>query len=239
MNCPVCNRDNTFNLSVCPSCGAMSGDSVREALILKVTPLVRPLTKPIPKPENIDLRGNSPVQNTPNPKFLVKQPGIELGSKTEIKAEIPKEDHETSELDTKHTSPTLVEFHNKNAKLPEWRLQLKNAVRQRNNKVQGISDGDAMPKNMEIADSPNLRRRKPQTSGANALKVEEVAEALIENVSNPKLAAALKRIEKSRKQFLEDEKPAAQSPATNPAKRNNSVLYFTAKPNDHLPKTSI
>jgi len=117
-------------------------------------------------------------------------------------------------------------------------LQLKNAVRQRNNKVQGISEGDAMPKNMEIADSPNLRRRKLQTSGANALKVEEVAEALIENVSNPKLAAALKRIEKSRKRFLEDEKPEPKTFGAT-AKPNNSVLYFTAKPNDHLPKTSI
>jgi len=92
----------------------MSGDSVREELISKVTPLA----KTIPKPENIDLRGNSPVQNTPNPKFLVKQPGIELISKTEIKVEIPVENPRTSELETKQTSPTLVEFHNKNAKLP-------------------------------------------------------------------------------------------------------------------------
>ncbi len=233
MNCPVCKRDNAFTLSICPSCGAMVNDSVREELITKVTPLF----KPIPKPDHLDLRGDSNVQNKlkanlpsadliPQKNFEMKQPPVFI-------PENRKENPETMEFDTKHTSPTLVEFQNKNPSIPEWRLQLKNAVRQRANPVAEAVGESASA--IGMADSPAMRRRNFTTSGANALKADEVAEAAqsVESVANPKLAAALKRIEKSRKQFLESEKPA-QVIFGEPAKSNNSVLYFTAKPNDHL-----
>lgn len=233
MNCPVCKRDNAFTLSICPSCGTMINDSVREELISKITPLV----KPIPKPEHIDLRGDLNVQNKPKMSlpnremnsfgdFELKRPD---GFSSEIKREIPV----TSDFGVKNTSPTLVEFHNKNAPLPEWRLQLKNAVRQRTHPSSARIDSESSERSIEIADSPTLRRKNLVTSGANALKVEQVSEiehAVVSN-GNPKLAAALKRIERSRKEFLEVEQPLTFS---EPAKPNNSLLYFTAKPNDHL-----
>ena len=37
----------------------------------------------------------------------------------------------TAGLSASKTSPTLVDFQNKNAKLPDWRIQLQNAVQQR------------------------------------------------------------------------------------------------------------
>lgn len=243
MKCPGCNRDNEFTLSICPSCGTMINDSVREELISKVTPLIRPFAKPIPKPENVEPASESPVQNISNSNLFVQIENVELTIKPEIKTEMSKveavkENSETNELNIKHTNPTLVEFHNKNAKLPEWRLELQNAVNRRNNKIQANSIKQSAQSNLEVADLSVSRRRSTATSGANALKVDEAPEAEIKNVSNPKLAAALKRIEKSRKQFLESEKPA---PLTfeNKEKRNNSVLYFTAKPNDHLPKSNF
>jgi uncharacterized RDD family membrane protein YckC len=227
----------------------MIHDSVREDLTLKIIPLV----KPIPKPANLDLRGNLQVKNTHSEKPTVieskiqlmttQQQKIELNPKPEIpadfqKVEVVRENPVTSELDSKHTNPTLVEFQNKNAKLPEWRLELKNLIRKRNNKIQGIEETEIAQSNIEIVDSPVIRSRNVLTSGANALKVEEVAEGSIQNVSNPKLAAALKRIEKSRKKYLEVENSTEQMLET-PEKRNNTLLYFTAKPNDHLPKTSV
>ncbi len=249
MNCPVCNRDNAHTLSICPSCGAMIHDSVREDLTMKVIPLV----KPIPKPENLDLRGNLKVKNTSSDKPTLieskielmtnQQPKIEIKIEPEIMADVQKVEnvkttHDTSELESKHTSPTLVEFQNKNAQLPEWRLELKNLVRKRNNKIYGIEKTETAQSNIEIIDSTTLRSRNMIVSGANALKVEEVSEYLGQNVPNPKLAAALKRIEKSRKQYLEPENAEDQNLASQ-EKKNNTLLYFTAKPNDHLPKTSV
>lgn len=224
----------------------MINDSVREELILKVTPLVRPFAKPIPKPENVELPKETSAQVISNSDLVVQKENVELTLKTEIKTEMSKieavkENSETNELNIKHTSPTLVEFHNKNAKLPEWRLELKNAVNRRNNKIQANSVKEsAIQTNLEVADVPVSRRRNAATSGANALKVDEVEETAVAKVSNPKLAAALKRIEKSRKRFLEPEKTETPAPVRfeNKEKRNNSVLYFTAKPNDHLPKST-
>lgn len=235
MNCPVCKRDNAFTLSICPSCGTMINDSVREELITKITPLV----KPIPKPEKIDLPGisdNYPIKPSApqTPKYDLQslpKTRIEFTYAPEVKSEIKKEPVETTEFEPKHTSPTLVEFHNKNAQLPEWRLQLKNAVRQRSSNYSGESG------TIEIADSPSIRRKTLATSGANALKVEEAPSTPdAEGVSNPKLAAALRRIEKSRRQFLEPEEPQELTFGEK-AKSNNTLLYFTAKPNDHLPVT--
>jgi uncharacterized RDD family membrane protein YckC len=230
MNCPVCKRDNAFTLSICPSCGTMINDSVREELVAKVTPTF----KPIPKPEYLNLRGDFNVQN--NPKL--NQPSPLMNSQPNFavprEAEFRKENPETADFTVKNTSPTLVEFQNKNATLPEWRLQLKNAVLQRNSGSTADSDSETFSRSIEMADSPSMRRLNLATSGANALKVEEVSEASIDSHANPKLAAALKRIETSRKRFLEVEQPE-QLTFGLPSKPNNSLLYFTAKPNDHLP----
>lgn len=245
MKCPGCNRDNAFTLSICPSCGTMINDSVREELITKITPLVRPVSKPIPKPENMDISCNltkpdsidiPPVQETPKTIVFSKTDSDSI-MKTEEKIEIPRENPETAELRIKQTSPTLVEFHNKNATLPEWRLQLKNAVRKRNDRISEQKIEDQPIKNFEVADSPRLRRSSLKTNGAAALKAEKIEETVTVNAGNPKLAAALKRIEKSRQKFLEDN----QTPPSNPenAKRNNTLLYFTAKPNDHLSKMNF
>ncbi len=61
MNCPGCKRELPVTLSVCPSCGTMIGDSVREELASKIVP--------IPKAEKIskDLGLNpSRVKKEPN-----------------------------------------------------------------------------------------------------------------------------------------------------------------------------
>ena len=247
MNCPVCKRDNAYTLSICPSCGTMINDSVREELITKITPMV----KPIPKPDSVDFRGIESVKNNPIPKMTVEEQIAELNLKQQPKAEVlfpaeqkaavKRESHETTELDAKHTNRTLVEFHNKNAKLPEWRLQLKNAVRNRTGGQTAADEAPAM-RSLEIAASSGRKRRELATSGANALKADQKRSPSMEDsrsesigndsVSNPKLAAALKRIEKSREKFLESEKPSPTFGAN--SRPNNTLLYFTAKPNDHL-----
>ncbi|MGQ0543539.1 MAG: RDD family protein [Blastocatellia bacterium] len=120
----------------------------------------------------------------------------------------------TSGLSKKETSPTLVEFQNKNATLPDWRLQLQNSVRQRNNGNQ-----HRMPETE--TDQPVYQKTRA-TNGANALKIEISEEPTSQPVSNPMLESALKRIEESRRAFLpKDGRPSRQMPSnTKSAIRN-------------------
>lgn len=121
----------------------------------------------------------------------------------------------TSELPVKNTNPTLVGFQNDNASLPDWRLKLQNAVRQRSSG--GIAAVDAV--SSTDRSQPATYQKHLVTSGANALKVEYVAEAApaAKVGSNDKLAAALKRIEQSRQLYTEPaapQKSAQAAPAT-------------------------
>ncbi len=133
----------------------------------------------------------------------------------------------TSELSASKTSPTLVGFQPKNSTLPDWRLQLANAVRTRKN------SGD------EAAPAPGIRKQ-PVTSGANALKAEVVEEpapvAAPDKHKDPRVAAALARINESRKAYLPEAAKETAKPAAEPNKnypfnivsRNPSVTVPTA-----------
>src|SRR5437868_4956139 len=105
MNCPVCDRSLAPTLSICPTCGAMMRDTVREELQPKITPGGAPKTEAQARP------AATPVMS-PSPAQAVRRV-------------------DTAGLVAPKTSPTLVEFQNKNAPLPDWRIQLQNAVQQR------------------------------------------------------------------------------------------------------------
>jgi uncharacterized RDD family membrane protein YckC len=111
----------------------------------------------------------------------------------------------TAELPVKNTNPTLVGFQNQNATMPDWRLQLQNAVRQR--------AGGAAETGGESG--PPVYQKQLVTNGANALKAEYVAETAPSGHDNPKVAAALKRIEQSRQRFSPEppSRPAPQRAA--------------------------
>jgi len=117
----------------------------------------------------------------------------------------------TTELNRQKTSPTLVEFQTKNATLPEWRLQLQNAVRHR--KAGSNEPGDDV----------TAYQTQLVTSGANALKAEYLEEKEPDprtEHADPRVAAALNRIDRSRKTFLPEKTPAKTTPAKTPDQRN-------------------
>ncbi len=201
MNCPVCSRNNNAALSICPGCGAMTNDSVREELIGKVSARLKPI-----------ISENKENQMTNKPLPTVKP---EIVSPPIV--EVPKVI--TEDIAVQATNPTLVEFHSRNATVPEWRLQLQNAVRQRQDK--------SSPQVKENSIAP---RAKLVTSGANALKAEAVAAAKPAYSKNPDLARALERIEKSRRKFLVEEEIA---PAPVVSKSNkNYPFYIASKTNE-------
>ena len=163
-----------------------------------------------------------PIETAPKPQMISKQPVAAAPVKTN-----------TTEIAAKATSPTLVEFQNKNATLPDWRLQLQNAVRKR---VDNVQTPVAFEKTSAVS------RVHLPTSGANALKAEVVEEAapVAANTvasSNPKLANALRRIEESRKRFLAEESKADDAPKTPQAPQNKNYPFYIATKNaEILPK---
>ncbi len=185
MNCPVCERSLAPTLSICPACGTMMHDSVREELQTKITPVVLPriVSREQPKPVR------EPIPQRP---LMVAMP---IAKRTE-----------TADLAVSKTSPTLVEFQNKNASLPDWRLQLQNAVQQRKGGQSVIS-------------AQNDDRTYP-TNGGAALKAEIVmppAPEVAQNISDPRVANAMRRIDQSRQTFSEPQvapkKPVMARPA--------------------------
>ena len=212
MNCPVCKREHHATLSICPSCGAMANDSVREELEVKISP--------VSKLKTIENKEILSVPKRIEPQIAKPQINVPLPVQT------PK--HATGEIAVKTTAPTLVEFQHKNSTIPEWRLQLQNAVRQRQDL--GFSSGNTQSVAM--------------TSGANALKLQPQIEAKAEVIphaevvsqSNPTLSKALQRIADSRRQFMVAEEIALEpivEETSAPAK--NYPFRIAAKAGEILP----
>lgn len=209
MNCPVCNRNNAVTLSICPSCGAMINDSVREELKLN--------TSSSAKRVNLEKKGNMPVSN-------------KLNQQTNF-AELPKSSDLKSpskEINSTPTTPNLVEFHPKNATIPEWRLQLQNVVRKRHS-------GNDAPNNNLSAE----RQTKLVTNGANALKAEIVEEIEPVRHKNPTLSNALERIEQSRQKFLvEDIAPVVVANSA-PKPQKNYPFHIAFKQTEIVSKPAV
>lgn len=144
----------------------MMNDTVREELQTKIT------TGAIPKTEL-----------SPSPKPLTEKPVI--------KAEPPIRRINTAELTTAKTSPTLVEFQNKNNVIPEWRLQMQNAVQQRIGSTATVAK--MAPTNSEFSVNSAAALKEQPTKKSDAIENE---------ISDPRVASALKRINDSRKTHL-------------------------------------
>ena len=123
-------------------------------------------------------------------------------------------------------APTLIEFQNKNATLPDWRLKMHNAVRQR---LEHQPDE-------EKAVTSAVYQTRLVTSGANALKAEILEEPTAPApVKNEKVANALKRIEQSRKTFLVEKTEQVQT-ETQPNQNKNYPFYIAARTAENAPK---
>lgn len=181
MKCPVCNRDLAPTLSICLTCGAMMNDSVREEHQVKVS-----TSGNLPKIEQKSdtLTPPRPLAKEINP-YAVPPPAITVPTPVQRRAE-------TAGISPAKTCQTLVDFQNKNTAMPEWRLQMQNAVRQR----RGGPVIEASPvSTLAVSNSPRMR-----TNGMAALKVEIDEPLGFENV-DPRLNNALRRIADSKSSF--------------------------------------
>jgi len=157
----------------------MMRDTVREELQTKITPGGAPKIEAQPRPA-------PPVIAAPTPVPKMKRV-------------------DTAGLVAPKTSPTLVEFQNKNAPLPDWRIQLQNAVQQR-------KGGQ-----VAAAAAPKLSVSVATAAKPTPLIANEPARA-----SDPRVANALRRIEASQRAF--------NKPETKPQKAKPSHSFGVVSP---------
>lgn len=110
--CPGCKRRLLPTLSICPSCGIMINDSVREELYSKIIPIPKKNAEPLAST-------NSPKIATPNSTENKKDGKVD-----------------TTRINSKSTDPTLIEFNNQNPQLADWQIKLKMKVQERLNRNQ-------------------------------------------------------------------------------------------------------
>lgn len=195
MKCPVCKRELAPTISICYACGTMVQDSVREELATKIGRVSRPLEVGVAASADRSM-GLSEVSEPKPLRMEFAEP--------KIAAEAPKRAprNEPTERIRRHTSKTLVDFQNKKSNVPDWRLQLQNAVRQRQTDV------------VATAADTNFQAHLI-TNGANALKAQVAPQPETNSHANPRVANALRRIEDSRKKFISHPEPkAAPAPAS-------------------------
>lgn len=131
----------------------------------------------------------------------------------------------TEQIGSKMTSPTLVEFRNQNSQVPEWRLQLQNAVQQRMKSSE---------KSHGIERAPDASRGgTPDGETGNSESAEPAGTR--GQIDNRYLSNALKRIESSRNRYLvpEDTKEDRKATPDHPKKE----FPFTIAARTENPKT--
>ncbi len=154
-------------------------DSVREELRDKISPIARLPETP------------KPVVSPPQPlPFVIPAAPAAPPVATVPAIAVPEPIRiETAEIAAKQTSPTLVEFQAKSPAMPDWRLELQNAVRKRRESNAATA-----------ADQPTTESVSTTKTKAGA-RADVVAYSEPET-GNRKLDSALKRIEQSRQRFL-------------------------------------
>jgi len=194
----------------------MINDSVREELATKITQLKASQTPKI----RTRKRGTELVENRakqfklkPSPKSIETQP------KT------------TAELTVrKDTSPTLVEFQTEKTELPEWRLQMQNAVRQRMEQKEGTT---YTPSQGGQGVAVALARNPVTSPRRSSSNLEGVRNS--NHGNNDHLTKALNRIKTSRKKYLISEKVSTDEIP----ERKDTKFPFTIASRTENPQTDL
>lgn len=117
MNCPVCQRTLAPTLSMCPKCGTMMNDRVREEN--------QPRTIIYKTGQTSRSGASTMISKEISAKQAQEITNVEVSGTTRPN---------TAAFGSRMTDRTLNDFQNLNAALPSWRLQLQNTVRQRSGK---------------------------------------------------------------------------------------------------------
>jgi len=202
----------------------MLNDSVREELALKISPLSK-ISKAQTNETKTAAKTESVVQKTLVMPVVPPEKNIEISAPPAFKL---NNRPQTSEIMTKMTSPTLVEFNNKNAALPDWRLQLQNSVRKR------LGTRQTEETETPMVQTAPRRVNNLVTNGATALKAEAEFENEPVTQPNPLLSKALQRISQSRERYLVTETCAEIDTSLPPNIPQNSLKYLPASDREEI-----
>jgi uncharacterized RDD family membrane protein YckC len=199
----------------------MMNDSVREELKDKICTAPKPFKYEVkPSPTNLAPKLSQPMAKSPPNTPIMSKSNSSPIQQQAVPVAVKSN---TTEIAAKQTSPTLVEFQHKNSTVPEWRLQLQNAVRKRVEPVTFVESATA------------VSRLHLPTSGANALKAEYIEESAPVIETNTKLANAMRRIEESRKRYATEE-IIETAPKAETAPNKNYPFYIATKNAEVMPK---
>lgn len=201
MICPGCKKNLSLALSICPSCGTMVGDSVREELASKIVPI--PKNESLKNLSKASSQSDKSKSDKPNQDELDKAMNNSKKEQPKIEIQASARRSKTSEVRTKSTDPTLVEFQTKTQAVPEWKLHLQNAVRKRldHSKITSQSQDKAT-----LQVSEGLEKTKSSEK------------------KNDILERALRRIEKSRSNFCHISEIDNVTPNNNKPKPENKPI---------------
>ncbi len=224
MKCPVCERELAPTLSICPSCGAMMFDSVREELQVKITSgRLRP--KPEVAPRSMDhspavaVAVSPPVVSQTSCDVRLPAPAVGAARAALAPATVGESSRrvQTADLRPARTDPTLMGFQGKNPIVPEWRLQLQNAVQQRKGIQASVAGGTG---------DKQVRSGFPK----GPVPARPFAIPAIEpEVSDLRVANALRRIAESRAAFSEVKRLPTPTPAAAKSHKFDVVVGNSVK----------
>lgn len=172
-------------------------------------PLLKPIQRPNLKQSPVEIEIKASAENKPLPKKSI-----------------------TANLSVKPTSPTLMEFQSKEAVIPEWRLELKNAVQKK------LRENQQTPGEKELFPTPRIINR---TVGATALKPEYFEEIEEQPVlhENQTVQNALLRIEQSRQRFLAVSETVSENIVESQPKKDFPYYIASRSVEVTAPKTEI
>ncbi|HEV7645901.1 MAG TPA: RDD family protein [Pyrinomonadaceae bacterium] len=196
MECPFCYTNFEYRLSICPHCGKATDDPIYQELFSRVKP--RKISDKIEETVSASLPEVPPVTGE-MVASIAAAPGFEApAAMPAILAEAVREKPAiTTEIRSKNTCNTLVDFPGKKPELPEWRLELQSRLKE-------IKDqrGQAAAANSEAIVA------KKHAIGGTGLAMALLEEPQVSR-HPPLIEKALRRIEESRQKY----EPQEQAPA--------------------------
>ncbi|MEO7658877.1 MAG: RDD family protein [Pyrinomonadaceae bacterium] len=199
-------------------------DTVREELQAKITsgrltPRVE-IKEPIAEPMEYKMAVGMPNRMIQPSQFASPVKAADLSVKSTPPTKVapppariappPVKRVVTANLAAPKTSPTLVGFQNKNATMPDWRIQLQNAVQQR----KGSQPAE------DVAIRSADQAAPAAAEGGISLKAEVVqrveSRKTETEIKDPRVANAMRRITESRNTFLDAGKAEKKASITRP-----------------------
>jgi uncharacterized RDD family membrane protein YckC len=249
MECPFCYTNFEYRLSICPHCGK-TDDPIYQELFSRVKPRkiveAEASTPPVEAAETVEAYAEQafagdkpaagpvviPVMRVMEEARPESAPAVTAAPVAPTTVETPRERPAiTTEIRSKNTCNTLVDFPGLKPELPEWRQELQSKLKEIQEQRQVAATGTNGGARAEAAEAIMAKR--------HAIGATGLAMALLEEPKAPKqsplIEKALRRIEESRQKHETQEQTNSYhssnaAPAYKPAPSYSPVPTAPTRP---------